>query len=159
MKKFAIAIAFLSMSCLAQAEVVGKVTTSTKLIGSNDSIVVESLNDPDIQGITCHISYAKAGGISGDMGFGEDPSRFSIACRQTGPIVTKTSIKEQKVISAFDRNIFFKAMKVERMFDQKNNTVVYLIYSRKLLDGSPFNSISSIPLMPWGSTEPQLQVK
>lgn len=122
--------------------------------GSNDGIIVESIKDPEVEGVTCHISYAKTGGIGGDFGFAEDPSRFSIACRQTGALVMPANIKKQKSVAAFDKNIFFKEMIVTRMFDDKNATIIYLVSSRKLIDGSPFNAISTIPLMPWGVKEP-----
>lgn len=157
MKKMVLTIAMGFSGMMAQAGVVGKVDTTTRMLGSNDAIVVESIKDPNIDGITCHISYAKTGGVSGSFGMAEDPSTFSIACRQTGPIVAKTDISKQAKVASFDKNIFFKTMIVERMFDKENNTIIYLVYSRKLIDGSPFNAISSIPLMPWGSIEAKIK--
>lgn len=154
MKKFALAIAALAIMGSAMAQVVGKVETAKRLMGSNDAIVVESIKDPEVQGVTCHVSYAKMGGLSGDLGLAEDPSRFSIACRQTGALVLASNVKKQRSIAAFDKNIFFKEMVVTRMFDEPNSTIIYLVSSKKLLDGSPFNAISTIPLMPWGTQEP-----
>ena len=151
MKKLLVAVMMVSSSA-SFAGVVGTVSTNMRLLGSNDSIVVESLTDDQVKGVTCHVSYAKVGGLSGAIGIAEDPSRFSIACRQTGPIVLNST--KQTEVAAFDRNIFFKEMKVVRMYDKNNSTIVYLVYSKKLIDGSPFNSISTIPAMPWGTIQP-----
>lgn len=142
----------------ANAEVIGEVSTTWRMMG-NDKIVVEAVNDDEVSGVTCHISYAKTGGISGNMGFADDPSRFSIACRQTGPLVAKNPLPKQTEIAGFKRSAIFKEMKVVRMMDTKNNVMVYLVYATKLIDGSPFNSISSVPMMPWGTVAPQVTVK
>lgn len=138
----------------AMAEVVGQVSTTFRMLGKNDEVVVESIKDPDVQGVTCHISYAKVGGLTGTIGLAEDPSNFSIACRQTGALILSANIDKTSKVTAFDRNAFFKEMIVTRMFDKPNNTLIYLITSKKLIDGSHFNAISSIPLMPWGTKEP-----
>ena len=142
----------------AHAEVVGEVSSTWRITG-DDKIVVESINDDEVKGVTCHISYAKTGGISGAIGWASDPSRFSIACRQTGPLVSVNPVPKQAEISAFKRSVLFKEMKVVRMIDTKNNVMVYLVYATKLIDGSPFNSISSVPMMPWGTVVPQVAVK
>jgi CreA protein len=142
----------------AHAEVIGEVSTTWRALG-NDKIVVEAVNDDEVSGVTCHISYAKTGGVSGKLGFADDPSRFSIACRQTGPLVAKSPLPKQTEIAGFKRSAIFKEMKVVRMMDTKNNVMVYLVYATKLIDGSPFNSISSVPLMPWGTVTPQVTVK
>lgn len=137
----------------ANAAVIGKVDSNFKLIGPNSSIQVESLVDPEVSGMACHISYAKQGGISGAIGLAEERSRFSLACRQTGQLVLAPNIKKQKKVDAFDRNIFFKEMIVTRMFDQEHNTLIYLVNSKGLIEGSPFNAISTVPLAPWGAKE------
>lgn len=136
---------------------VGSVRTEFRMIGSNSTIEVDRMVDDDIDGITCHVSYSKVGGVMGSIGLAEESSNFSISCRQTGPIVAKKNIKEQTKIKSFARNIFFKEMKVVRMYDDQTNTVIYLVYSAKLIDGSPFNAITSVPLMPWGTIEPILK--
>lgn len=146
------------VSSLAHAEEIGEVNTAFHITGS-DKIVVEAINDEDIKGVSCHLSYAKTGGLKGTFGFAEDPSRFSIACRQTGPLVAIKPIPKQTEIASFKRSIIFKQMNVVRMYDTKNNVLVYLVYATKILDGSPFNSISSVPLMPWGTVMPQVTVK
>lgn len=140
-------------STLAQAQTIGKVDTGINLIGANPYIQVDMLVDPDIKGMTCHISYAKSGGLTESIGLSTDRSRFSLACRQTDQLVVPADIDKQKKISAFDRNPFFKEMIVTRMYDKANKTLIYLVSSKGLIDGSPFNSISTIPLAPWGAKE------
>ena len=141
----------------AFAAPIGKVDTAWQLLGANDSIQVDSMNDPDVKGMTCHISYSKRGGLTGAVGLAEERSRFSLACRQTGPLVLSGDIRKQARINAFDRNIFFKEMIVTRMYDEANRTLIYLVTSKGLIDGSPFNSISTIPLAPWGTMEPVIK--
>ena len=134
---------------IAQAEEIGCVTTSWKLIGANHKICVQAFDDPKVQGVSCHISQAKAGGISGALGVAEDPSQFSIACRQIGPIVIKDKLPEEETAFTESTSLFFKETKVSRMFDAKRNTLIYVAISRKIIDGAPANSISTVPIMPW----------
>ena len=152
--KKTLAIVSIMVTGTAMAEVVGEVITTFRMLGKNDAVVVESIKDPDIQGVTCHISYAKVGGLSGTVGLAEDPSQFSLSCRQTGALIINKNIDNTTKVTAFDRNAFFKEMIVTRMYDKPNNTLIYLITSKKLMEGSHFNAISSIPMMPWGITEP-----
>lgn len=146
----------ISLASIAQAEEVGSVNTSFHFTGS-DKIVVEAIKDDGVQGVVCHVSYAKTGGIKGMIGLAEDPSRFSIACRQNGPLVATKNLPQQEEIASFKRSVLFKQMNVARMWDKQNNVLVYLIYSTKLIDGSPYNSISTVPLMPWGTVQPQMK--
>ena len=133
----------------AAAEEVGCVTTAWKLIGANHKICVDVFDDPKVPGVACHLSQARTGGIAGSLGLASDPSRFSIACRQVGPITLPAQLKENEIVFAEDTSILFKETRVVRMFDRKRNTLVYLVYSTKLIDGSPMNSISTVPIMPW----------
>lgn len=135
---------------VVQADEVGCVTTAWKLIGANHKVCIEGFDDPKVQGVSCHISQAKKGGISGAFGLAEDPSQFSIACRQVGPIVIKDKLPDQETAFSSDTSIFFKETRVTRLFDEKRNTLVYVAISRKLIDGAPVNSISTVPIMPWG---------
>ncbi|MEI8208663.1 MAG: CreA family protein [Methylococcales bacterium] len=139
----------LILSTPTQAEDIGCVTTTWKLIGANNKICVQAFDDPKVQGVSCHISQAKSGGISGALGVAEDPSQFSIACRQIGPIAIKGTLPEQETAFTEDTSLFFKETKVTRMFDAKRNTLVYVAISRKLIEGAPANSISTVPIMPW----------
>lgn len=133
----------------AYAEEIGCITTSWKLIGANHKVCIQAFDDPKVQGVSCHISQAKKGGISGAFGLAEDPSQFSIACRQVGPIVIKGKLPKQETAFSSDTSIFFKETRVTRLFDVKRNTFVYVAISRKLIDGAPANSISTVPIMPW----------
>jgi CreA protein len=133
-----------------QAEEIGCVTTVWKLIGANHKVCVDAFSDPKVPGVTCHISQARTGGISGAVGLAEDPSKFSLACRQTGPITLPPGLKSGEKVFSEDTSAFFKTTDVVRMIDVKNNTLVYLAISRKIIEGAPVSSLSTVPLMPWG---------
>ena len=135
----------------AFAEKIGCVTTEWKLIGANHRICVESFADPKVPGVTCHVSQARTGGVSGSFGLAQDPSQFSLACRQTGPITLPEKLPKDAVVFTEDTSIFFKETRVVRLWDEANRTLVYLAISRKLIDGAPANSISTVPVMPWGA--------
>jgi CreA protein len=135
----------------ALAENVGCVTTEWKLIGANHKVCVESFADPNIPGVTCHVSQARTGGLSGTFGLAQDPSQFSLACRQTGPITLPEKLPKEATVFTEDTSIFFKETRVMRLWDAANHTLVYLAISRKLIDGAPANSISTVPVMPWGA--------
>ncbi|MEO8410700.1 MAG: CreA family protein [Propionivibrio sp.] len=135
----------------AFAERIGCVTTEWKLIGANHKVCVESFGDPKIAGVTCHVSQARTGGLSGTLGLAQDPSQFSLACRQTGPITLPDKLPREATVFTEDTSIFFKETRVIRLWDEANHTLVYLAISRKLIDGAPANSISTVPVMPWGS--------
>lgn len=135
---------------MVQAEEIGCVTTTWKLIGANHKICVYAFNDPKIPGVTCHISQARTGGIKGAVGLAEDPSKFSLACRQTGPITLPGNLKEGDKVFSEETSVFFKTTDVVRMFDAKNNTLIYLAVSQKVIEGAPASSLSTVPVMPWG---------
>jgi CreA protein len=134
----------------AQAEQVGCLSTTFRFLGPNDKVCVSAFDDPKVAGVACHISHARTGGVKGGLGFAEDPSRFSIACRQVGPItVDPAKLPEEEEVYSAKTSILFKRTHVYRMFDKKRNTLVYLAISDKIIEGSPFNSISTVPIMPW----------
>jgi CreA protein len=139
----------ITYSAPARAEDVGCVTTAWKMLGANHRVCVEAFDDPKIPGVACHLSQARTGGVSGSLGLAEDPSRFSIACRQVGPITLPDKLKDNEEVFTADTSILFKETRVVRMFDRKRNTLVYLSYSTKMVDGSPMNAVSSVPIMPW----------
>ncbi len=142
-----------SYSLPSLAENIGSVSTRFKFLGANDKIVVEAFDDPAVAGATCYLSRAKTGGISGTVGVAEDKSDASIACRQTGPIVLSEKIKKGKAEGdeVFKKNtsLLFKTLQVVRFYDAKRNVLIYLTYSDRVIEGSPQNSISVIPIMPW----------
>ena len=134
----------------AYATDIGCLDTTFKLLSPNDSVCVSAFEDPKVSGVTCHISQARKGGWGSVVGLAEDPSRFSIACRQTGPITLPEKLPKQENVFSEKTSIFFKNTKVIRMFDKQHNTLIYLAVSKKLVEGSPENSISTVPIMPWG---------
>ena len=133
----------------AQAENVGCVTTAWKFWGANHKVCVEAFADPKVPGVTCHVSQARTGGVKGSLGLAEDPSQFSLACRQTGPITLPAKLPDNETVFSEDTSILFKETRVVRMWDAQHRTLVYLGISRKLIDGAPANSISTVPVMPW----------
>ncbi len=149
--KFIVPLALALLTNSALAERVGCVTTEWKLIGANHKVCVESFGDPKVAGVTCHVSQARTGGVSGSFGLAEDPSQFSLACRQTGPITLPDKLPKEASVFSEDTSVFFKATRVTRLWDEANRTLVYLAISRKLIDGAPANSISTVPIMPWGA--------
>ena len=145
-----IVLLFLIFSFPIKAEVVGEVTTTFKFLGANHKIVIEAFDDPKIKGVSCHMSRAKTGGIKGSLGIAEDRSDASIACRQIGPIKFLEKLKNGEEVFSKRTSLIFKSMQVIRFYDSKRNTLIYLVYSDKLINGSPDNSISTVPIMPWG---------
>ncbi|MEI7839603.1 MAG: CreA family protein [Methylococcaceae bacterium] len=133
------------------AEEIGEVSTTFNLLSPNSKIVIEAFDDPEVAGVTCHVSKAKTGGLKGAVGLAEDPSEASIACRQIGAIdVSKLDhLKNGDVVFKENRSLIFKTLQVVRFFDKKRNVLIYLVYSDKLIDGSPKNSISTVPIMKW----------
>ncbi|TXK94548.1 hypothetical protein BMR02_00985 [Methylococcaceae bacterium HT1] len=132
------------------AEEVDCVTTSWKLIGANHKVCVQAYDDPKVKGVSCYMSQAKKGGIKGSFGLAEDPAQFSLDCRQIGEIIIDSRLPEQEVAFTENTSLIFKETRVVRIFDKKRNTLVYLAISRKIIDGAPANSISTVPIMPWG---------
>lgn len=150
MRLFLISFSLLIASFTAHAESIGCVSTVFKLIGPNDKICIDSFSDPAVDGVVCHVSRAKTGGVSGAIGLAEDTSDASIACRQIGPITIKREIKNGESVFKESRSWLFKKLQVVRFYDKPNNTLIYLTYSDRVIEGSPKNAISTVPIMPWG---------
>ena len=141
--------ALLVLPMYASAEQIGEVSTVFKLMGPNDKIVVEAFDDPKVAGVTCYLSRAKTGGVSGGLGLAEDRAEASIACRQVGPVSFKDELEEGEEVFRERTSLVFKTMQVVRFFDEKRNTLVYLVYSDRVIEGSPQNAVTAIPIMPW----------
>lgn len=131
---------------VAHAEDIGSVDTAFKLLGANHKVVVEVFDDPKVQGVSCYISRAKTGGITGSLGMAEDKANASIACRQVGDISFKEPVGRQEEVFTQKTSILFKTLRVVRMVDAKRNVLSYLTYSDRLIDGSPQNSITAVPV-------------
>ena len=137
----------------AQAEEIGSVDTVFKVFGPDHKIVVEAFDDPDVKNVTCYISRAKTGGIKGGLGLAEDTSDAAISCQQVGPIELSEKVKSGKaqgdVVFQKRTSLVFKKLQVVRFYDAKRNTLAYLAYSDKVVEGSPKNALSAVPIMPW----------
>jgi len=127
----------------------GAVSTRFRWLGPNDKIVIDGFDDPQVQGVACHIARAQTGGVKGALGVAEDTSDASIACRQIGPIRIKGEIKDGDRVFDERRSLIFKSLQVVRFLDKQRNVLVYVAYSDRVIEGSPKNSISSVPIMPW----------
>ena len=145
----ALALATLLFSPLALAETIGEVSTVFKWLGPNDKVVVEAFDDPKVEGVTCYLSRAKTGGVSGGLGLAEDRSEASLECLQTGAIRFKGELKDGEEVFKERTSLVFKSMQVVRFHDQKRNTLVYLVYSDRIIEGSPQNSLTAVPIRPW----------
>ena len=142
--RFALTAAVLACALPASAERVGEVDTVFKLIGPDHKIVVDAYDDPAVSGVTCYVSRAKTGGIKGGLGLAEDKAEASIACRQTGPISFAKPIPLEDEMYSERISLIFKKLRVVRMVDVTRNTLVYLTYSDRVIEGSPQNSVTAV---------------
>ncbi len=151
----ALAGALLLAACGGAAgEEIGAVDTVFKLIGPDHKIVVDAYDDPKVAGVTCYVSRAKTGGVKGALGLAEDKAEASIACRQTGVIVfAGKPLDRQEEMFSERISLVFKKLRVVRMVDAKRNTLVYLTYSDRVIEGSPQNSVTAVPV-PSGTVIP-----
>lgn len=130
----------------AGADEIGAVSTTWKLIGPNHKIVVEAFDDPKVEGVVCYVSRAKTGGLKGALGLAEDPARFSVACRPTGSIAFREPLPRQEEVFRESASLVFKHVRVVRIVDAKRNTLVYLTYADRLIDGHPDNAVTALPV-------------
>lgn len=153
MKTILSCLLFLMVGLSAAGDKIGSVDTDFRLIGPDNKIEIEAFDDEGVPGVTCYISRAKTGGIKGAVGIAEDKSDASLSCHQTGPITLSEKIKagKEEGENVFKKrtSLVFKTMQVVRFYDSKHNTLVYMVYSDRVLEGSPKNSISAVPVMPW----------
>lgn len=131
------------------AEEIGEVTTAIKIFGANHRIVVEAFDDPEVEGVACFISRARTGGVSGSLGLAEDTSDAAINCQQTGPVRFRGELEEGEEVFGRRASVLFKRIQVVRFFDEARNSLVYLTYSDRLIDGSPKNSVSAVVIRDW----------
>jgi CreA protein len=146
MKKLLCTAILLSASLGAWAETIGDVSTTFKLLSPNDKIVVDVFDDPEVNGVSCYLSHAKTGGYKGALGLAEDTSDASVACRQVGPISFKGKLDKQDEVFNARSSFLFKHVRVVRMVDAKRNALIYLVYSDKIIEGSPKNSVTAVPV-------------
>lgn len=127
---------------------IGTVSTTFRLLGRNDRIVVDRYDDPRVDGVSCYLSRAETGGVRGTLGLATDPNRFSIACRATGAVTLKGDVPDNEVVFDEKASFFFKEIRVSRLFDKEKRVLVYLVWSTLSIgtDGSAFNSVTAVPL-------------
>jgi CreA protein len=134
----------------AQATDLDCISTTFNLLSPNDKVCVSVFEDPQVPGVVCHISQARKGGWGQPLGLNEDPSNFSLACRQIGPIdVDLSKLTDKEEVFSQKTSIFFKTTRIYRLLDRPHNTIVYLAISTKIVNGSPQNAISTVPIARW----------
>jgi CreA protein len=134
-----------------EPDLIFKRSTVFKWLTPNDKLATYGLDDPEVEGVACHFTVPERGGVKGWLGIAEEVSDISLACRQIGPIHFKNKFAQGDEMYRRRRSILFKKMQIVRGCDAKRNVLVYLVYSDKLIEGSPKNSTSSVPIMPWGA--------
>jgi CreA protein len=150
--KSLVIVAALAVSSIgsARATDLSCVSTTFNVLSPNDKVCVSAFDDPKVPGIVCHISQARKGGWGQPFGLNEDPSNFSVSCRQNGPIdVDLSKLGQNEEVFSQKTSIFFKTTRIYRLVDQPHDTLVYLAISTKIVNGSPANAISTVPIMPW----------
>ena len=158
MRTILAAVAALFFACLPAAaqvaddpELIFKKTTVWRLLSPDAKLATYALDDPLVEGVACHFTVPEIGGWSGWAGFAEERSETSLACRQIGPVKFKAKFEQGEEVYRQRRSLFFKKMQIVRGCDAKRNVLVYLSYTDKLIEGSPQNSTSTVPIMPWGT--------
>ena len=136
----------------AQEDLIFRKSTVWKMLTPNDKLAVYGVDDPVVEGVACHYTVPEKGGVSGMFGVAEEVSEVSLACRQIGPIKFKEKAGQGDVVFRERRSLIWKKMQIVRGCDAKRNVLVYLVYTDKLIDGSPQNSTSTVPIMPWGNS-------
>ena len=153
----ALGLAAVSLAAPARADdpdLIFKRSTTFKLLTPNDKLAVYAVDDPEVEGVACHFTVPERGGVGGMLGVAEETSDISLACRQIGPIRFKEKLEQGDEMFRQRRSFWFKKMQIVRGCDKSRNVLVYLVYSDKLVDGSPKNSTSTVPIMPWGTEPP-----
>jgi len=127
---------------------IGTVDTTFRLLGRNDRIAVDRYDDPRVDGVSCYLSHAETGGVKGSLGLATDPNRFSIACRATGPVTLRGELPDSEVVFDERASLFFKEVRVSRLFDREKRVLIYLVWSTITVgtEGSAFNSVTAVPL-------------
>jgi len=154
---FTIAASFISLTLASTAnsadepDLIFRRSTVFKWLTPNDKLATYGLDDPEVDGVACHFTVPERGGFKGWIGVAEEVSDISLSCSQVGPIVFKEKFEQGEDVFRKRRSLFFKKMQIVRGCDVKRNVLVYMVYSDRIIEGSPKNSTSSVPIMPWGS--------
>lgn len=138
-----IIFAAVASPAIAQSRI-DAISTNFRWLGPNDKIVVERYDDPKVPNVSCYLSRADTGGLKGGVGLAEDPNRFSIACRAVGPVSIPNKLPKSEVIGFASASLFFKTFQIHRSIDAEKHVLVYTVVSTKLINGSPYNSVSAV---------------
>jgi CreA protein len=136
-----------------EPDLIFKRSTVFKWLTPNDKLATYGLDDPEVEGVACYFTVPERGGVKGMLGVAEQVSDISLACRQVGAIRFKGKFAQGEDMFRQRRSLFFKKMQIVRGCDTKRNVLVYMVYTDKLIEGSPKNSTSSVPIMPWGASD------
>jgi CreA protein len=142
-------LSFSTAQAAEEPDLIFKRSTVFKWVSPNDKLATYGLDDPEVEGVACHFTVPERGGFKGWLGIAEEVSDISLACRQIGPIRFKAKFEQGEDVFRTKRSLFFKKMQIVRGCDEKRNVLVYMVYSDRLIEGSPKNSTSSVPIMPW----------
>ena len=153
----ALALPLTSASAADEPDLIFRRSTVFKWMSPNDKLATYGLDDPEVEGVACHFTVPEKGGFKGWLGLAEEVSDISLACRQVGPIKFKGKMEQAEDMFRQRRSLFFKKMQIVRGCDAKRNVLVYMVYSDKLIEGSPKNSTSTVPIMPWGAADTGVQ--
>jgi CreA protein len=148
---FLIALLLAVPASAEEPDLIFRKSTVFKLLTPDDKLATYGIDDPLVEGVACHYTVPERGGVAGALGVAEEVSDISLACRQVGPIAFKGKFEQGGVVFRERRSILFKKMQIVRGCDLKRNVLVYVVYSDKLIEGSPKNSTSTVPIMPWGT--------
>jgi CreA protein len=156
---FAVAAMALTAPVIAQAagddpDLIFRKSTVFHWVSPNDKLATYAIDDPVVDGVACHFTVPERGGFKGWIGVAEEVSDISLACRQVGPIKIKAKFEQGDDVFRRRRSLLFKKMQIVRGCDEKRNVLVYMVYSDRIIEGSPKNSTSTVPIMPWGMAEP-----
>ncbi len=146
-----------SVHAADEPDLIFRRSTVFKLLSPNDKLATYGVDDPEVEGVACHFTVPERGGFKGWLGLAEEVSDISLACRQIGPIHFKDKMEQGDDMFRKRRSLFFKKMQIVRGCDAKRNVLVYMVYSDRLVEGSPKNSTSSVPIMPWGTADTAIQ--
>jgi CreA protein len=146
-------LALAAPAAAQDADLIFKKSTTFKLLTPNDKLATYGIDDPVVEGVACHFTVPERGGVAGALGIAEEVSDISLACRQIGPIRFKTKFEQGEDMFKQRRSLFFKKMQIVRGCDTKRNVLIYMVYSDRIIEGSPKNSTSSVPVMAWGAND------
>jgi CreA protein len=148
-----LALAAVPARAADEPDLIFRRSTVFKLLSPNDKLATYGLDDPEVEGVACHFTAPEKGGYKGWLGLAEEVSDISLSCRQIGPIRFKDRLEQADDMFRQRRSLFFKKMQIVRGCDAKRNVLVYMVYSDRVIEGSPKNSTSSVPIMPWGAND------